>query len=52
VATITGAQFNVEFIKVKPLTPDHGAPATPLASRTRISLAAGSNAPVVEQDAP
>jgi alkaline phosphatase D len=48
VATVTQAQFSVQFNKVAPLGADGTAPASPLAGTTRITLAAGSTQPVVE----
>jgi alkaline phosphatase D len=49
VATVTQAQFSVVFTKVKPLD-GANAPAEPLAGRTRITLAAGSTQPLVEEN--
>jgi alkaline phosphatase D len=48
VATVTQGQFSVVFNKVGALGADGNAPASPLASRTRITLAAGTTQPVVE----
>ncbi len=48
VATVTPDNFVVVFNKVKPLNSDGSAPANPLATRTRITLANGSTAPSVE----
>jgi alkaline phosphatase D len=48
VATVTQGQFSVDFNKVAPLGADGNAPASPLAGRTRITLAAGSTRPAVE----
>jgi alkaline phosphatase D len=50
VATVTPAAFSVVFSKVKPPAADGSKPAAPLAKRTRITLASGSTAPVVEDD--
>lgn len=50
VATVTAAAFSVMFNKVKPLNADGSKPASPLLKRTRITLAAGSTAPVVEDN--
>jgi alkaline phosphatase D len=38
------------FNKVKPLDADGTAPADPLLKRTRITLAAGSTTPVIEDN--
>jgi alkaline phosphatase D len=51
VATVTAEAFTVVFSKVKPLNADGTAPAQPLAKRTRITLAAGSTTPLVEDNA-
>lgn len=48
VATVTPDNFVVVFNKVKPLNSDGSAPANPLSSRTRITLANGSTSPTVE----
>lgn len=48
VATVTPDSFAVVYNKVKPLNSDGSAPANPLATRTRITLANGSTAPTVE----
>jgi alkaline phosphatase D len=48
-ATVTADAFTVTFRKVKPLEAG-AAPASPLAKRTRITLAAGSSTPVVEEN--
>lgn len=50
VATVTPQSFIVVFTKVKSLNGDGTKPAAPLAQRTRISLAAGSTAPTVEDN--
>lgn len=50
VATVTAASFSVMFNKVKPLDANGAAPAAPLAKRTRITLAAGSTTPRVEDN--
>ncbi|MES2321461.1 MAG: alkaline phosphatase D family protein [Pseudomonadota bacterium] len=50
VATVTATSFSVMFNKVKPLNADGSKPASPLLKRTRISLAAGSTSPVVEDN--
>lgn len=50
VATLTPAALTVVFNKVKPLNADGSKPASPLAKRTRITLAAGSTAPKVEDN--
>jgi alkaline phosphatase D len=50
VATVTATSFTVMFSKVKPLNPDGTKPASPLLKRTRITLAAGSTSPVVEDN--
>ena len=49
-ATVTAAQLVVTFNKVKPLNGDGSAPEAPLLKRTRMTLAAGSLAPVVEDN--
>ncbi len=50
VATVTPTSFTVMFSKVKPLNADGSKPASPLAKRTRITLALGSTTPVVEDN--
>jgi alkaline phosphatase D len=50
VATVTAAAFTVVFNKVQPLNADGSKPAAPLAKRTRITVRAGTNAPVVEDN--
>lgn len=50
VATVTPASLTVVFNKVKPLNADGSKPAAPLAKRTRITLAAGSTTPKVEDN--
>jgi alkaline phosphatase D len=50
VATVTAGSFVVIYNKVKPLNSDGTAPADPLATRTRITLASGSTSPVVEMN--
>jgi alkaline phosphatase D len=50
VASVTAAAFSVTFNKVKPLSADGTKPASPLLKRTRITVAAGSNRPVVEDN--
>lgn len=47
-AEVTPQQLVVTFHKVKPLEADGSVPAAPLLKRTRITLAAGSLVPVVE----
>jgi alkaline phosphatase D len=49
-ASVTSSSFTVWFNKVKPLNPDGTKPASPLLKRTKITLAAGSNRPVVEDN--
>ena len=49
-ASVTAASFVVVFNKVKPLNADGSAPASPLLKRTRMTLAAGSTRPVVEDN--
>ncbi|MFL6673177.1 MAG: alkaline phosphatase D family protein [Massilia sp.] len=49
-ASVTADAFTVTFNKVKPLDAGGVAPAAPLAKRTRITLAAGSTTPVVEDN--
>jgi alkaline phosphatase D len=49
-ATVTPDAMVVVYNKVKPLNDDGSAPAEPLLKRTRITLAAGSFAPVIEDD--
>jgi len=46
-ATVTAAQMVVTFTKVKPLNADGSAPASPLLKRTRMTMNAGSLAPVI-----
>lgn len=50
VATVTPAAFSVVFTKVKPLEANGAAPSSPLAKRTRITLASGSTTPRVEDN--
>lgn len=50
VATVTAASFSVMFNKVMPLDASGAAPAAPLAKRTRITVATGSNTPRVEDN--
>lgn len=50
-ATLTAAALTVVYNKVKPLNADGTAPASPLLKRTRITLAAGSRQPVVQDNA-
>ena len=50
IATVTPAAFTVVFNKVKPLNADGTRPASPLLKRTKITLAAGSTSPVVEDN--
>ncbi len=50
IATVTSSAFSVMFNKVKPLNADGSKPASPLLKRTRITLAAGSTTPVVEDN--
>ncbi|MES2297796.1 MAG: alkaline phosphatase D family protein [Pseudomonadota bacterium] len=50
VATVTASSFTVLFNKVKPLGSDGSKPASPLLKRTRITLAAGSTTPVVQDN--
>jgi len=47
-ATVTADKLVVVYNKVKPLQADGSAPASPLLKRTRITVAAGSVSPVVE----
>lgn len=47
-ATVTASSFSVVYSKMQPLNADGSKPASPLLKRTRITLAAGSVAPVVE----
>lgn len=49
-ASVTATSFTVWFNKVKPLNADGSKPASPLLKRTKITLAAGSNRPVVEDN--
>ncbi len=49
-ASVTASSFTVWFNKVKPLNSDGSKPAAPLLKRTKITLAAGSNRPVVEDN--
>jgi len=49
-ATLTAASLVVVYNKVKPLNADGSLPASPLLKRTRITLAAGSTTPVVQDD--
>ena len=49
-ASVTATSFVVVFNKVKPLNADGTAPASPLLKRTRMTLAAGSTRPVVEDN--
>ena len=50
ISSVTAAAFTVMFNKVKPLNADGTKPASPLFKRTRISVAGGSNKPVVEDN--
>lgn len=50
VATVTAGAFSVVFNKVRPLDASGAAPASALAKRTRITLAAGSTVPRVEDN--
>ncbi|MCG2586170.1 alkaline phosphatase [Massilia sp. TS11] len=50
VATVTPSAMTVLFNKVKPLNSDGTKPAAPLLKRTRITVAAGSNKPIVEDN--
>lgn len=50
VASVTASAFTVWFNKVKPLNADGSKPASPLLKRTRISVAAGTNTPVVQDN--
>ncbi|MDD2545412.1 MAG: alkaline phosphatase D family protein [Burkholderiaceae bacterium] len=47
-ATVSADQLVVVFNKVKPLQADGTVPASPLLQRTRITVASGSNTPVIE----
>ena len=49
-ATVTADAMVVVYNKVKPLNSDGTAPADPLLKRTRITLAAGSTTPVIEDN--
>ena len=49
-ATVTADKLVVVYNKVKPLQADGSAPASPLLKRTRITVAAGSVSPVVEDN--
>lgn len=49
-ATVTAKEFAVVFSKVLPLDANGMAPANPLQKRTRIRLAVGSTAPVIEDN--
>ena len=49
-ATLTANALVVTYHKVKPLNADGSLPASPLLKRTRITLAAGSKVPVVEDN--
>ncbi|MEN9868468.1 MAG: hypothetical protein RL748_4058 [Pseudomonadota bacterium] len=49
-ATVTANSFTVWFNKIKPLNADGSKPASPLLKRTKITVAAGSNRPVVEDN--
>ncbi len=49
-ATLTAASLVVVYNKVKPLNADGSVPDSPLLKRTRITLAAGSKLPVVEDN--
>ncbi|MDF1484549.1 alkaline phosphatase D family protein [Ramlibacter sp. H39-3-26] len=49
-ATVTPSSLNVVYTKVKPLNADGTAPASPVLKRTRITLAAGSSQPVVQDN--
>ncbi len=48
VADVSAEAMVVTYSKMLPLNPDGTVPAAPLAKRTRITLAAGSTTPVVE----
>ena len=50
IATVTATAFMVMFNKVKPLNADGSKPASALMKRTRITLAAGSTSPLVEDN--
>ncbi|TFW22816.1 alkaline phosphatase [Massilia arenosa] len=49
-AEVTAQAFTVTFHKVKPLNADGSKPAAPLLKKTRITLAAGSTVPKVEDN--
>jgi alkaline phosphatase D len=49
-AVVTPAQTVVTYNKVKPLNTDGSVPASPLLKRTRITVTAGSLAPLVEDN--
>lgn len=49
-ATVTADELVVVYNKVKPLNSDGTAPSDPLLKRTRITLAAGTTTPVIEDD--
>ncbi|MGZ3180798.1 MAG: alkaline phosphatase D family protein [Telluria sp.] len=50
IATVTAQAFSVTFHKVKPLNADGSKPAAPLLKKTRITVAANSTQPVVEDN--
>ena len=49
-ATVNADSFTVIFNKVKPLNADGSKPASPILKRTRITVKAGANTPVVEDN--
>ncbi len=49
-ASVTADSFTVWFKKVKPLNADGSKPASPLLKTTRITVAAGSNTPQVQDN--
>ena len=49
-ATVSADKMVVVYTKVKPLQADGNAPASPLLKRTRITVASGSNTPVIEDN--
>jgi alkaline phosphatase D len=50
VASVTAAAFTVWFSKMKPLNADGTKPASPLLKRTQITVAVGTNTPVVQDN--
>ncbi|HZX27240.1 MAG TPA: alkaline phosphatase D family protein, partial [Telluria sp.] len=50
IASVTAQSFQVVFHKVKPLNADGSKPASPLLKKTRITLAAGSTQPALEDN--